>query len=347
MVRYLSASEHISEFVDTANMSAYKLKITLKGIRPFISRTVAVPKNVTFADLHNIIQAAMGWKDEHLHEFLVESEGMRVVPADTDTTDLGLKYSFEEITPLSKYAGKKIIYTYDSFSNWVHNIRFLKEIPDYSETYPQVIKFTNNCPPEESGGAREFKEKLAIMDDHTHPDYEYIVDWFNEEYVDYDMDEVNERLREFQRVDTGNTLSAEDVEEIMSAFINDTPADYYFDVEERKAFRDHKGVAKDNPERYLMIRTSKADVLDRIMKEFALSRNSVQEARLLGNAMASRTRRLAKYDEAVRRLGFEKEWRYVLKSTCYTIAADWANKNGFIAAKDPSIELLAKWMMGQ
>ena len=41
-------------------MSAYKLKVTLKGIKPFITRTIAVPKDVTFADLHKIIQVAMG-----------------------------------------------------------------------------------------------------------------------------------------------------------------------------------------------------------------------------------------------------------------------------------------------
>ena len=338
----------ISQIVDTGNMSAYKLKITLKGIRPFISRTVAVPKDVTFADLHRIIQIAMGWNDEHLHEFKVLSEDMRIVPADTDTDDLGLKYAFEEVTPLSKYRGKKILYTYDSFCNWEHTIRFLKDIDDYNERYPKVIKYSNRCPPEESGGAKEFLEKLRIMEeDYTHPDYDYIVDWFNEEYDLYYVDDVNEALRNMERVDTGNTLKVEDVEEIMSAFITDTPADYYYDVQNKKVFRDHKGVAKDEPERYLMIRTSKADVLDRIMREFALTRNTVKDARLLGNAMAARSKRLAKYDEAVRRLGYEKEWRYVLKSTCYTIAADWANKNGFIAPKDPSIELLAKWMMGE
>ena len=294
------------------------------------------PKDVTFADLHNIIQTAMGWKDEHLHEFLVESEGMRIVPADTDSDELGLKCAFEEVTPLSKYAGKRIVYTYDSFCNWTHTIRFLKEIPDYADPFLKVIKYSNRCPPEESGGAKGFLNKSEIMQDWTHPDYEYVVDWFNEDYEWYYVDDVNERLRNLERIEPGNTLGAEDIEEIMTAFINDTSADYYFDVVEKKVFRDHKGVVEDEPDRYLMVRTAKADVLDRIMREFALTRNTVKDARLLGNAMASRTKRFAKFDEAVRRLGYEREWRYVLRFTCYTIAADWANKNGFIAAKDPS-----------
>ena len=326
-------------------MSAYKLKVTLKGVKPTVSRTIAVPKDVTFADLHKIIQIAMGWKDEHLHEFKVLEDGTRIVPSDTDTDDLGLKYSFEEVTNLSKYAHRKIRYTYDSFCNWTHDIRFLKDIDNYPHDYPKVIKYRNRCPPEESGGAREFMEKLEIMEDWTHPDYEYVVDWFNEEYDWYYVDDVNDNLKNLDRTVSPNTLKSEDVEEIMSAFLNDTPADYYFDIEGRKVCRDHKGVMKGQTDKYLLIRTSKANILDRIMQEFAATRNTVQDARVLGYAMSARTKKLAKFNDAVKKLGYEKEWRYVLKSTCYTIAADWAIKNGFAAPKDPSIELLAKWMM--
>ena len=161
--------------------------------------------------------------------------------------------------------------------------------------FPKVIKYSNRCPPEESGGAKGFLNKLEIMEDWTHPDYEYVVDWFNEDYEWYYVDDVNERLRNLERIEPGNTLGAEDIEEIMTAFINDTSADYYFDVVEKKVFRDHKGVVEDEPDRYLMVRTAKADVLDRIMREFALTRNTVKDARPLGNAMASRTKRLAKF----------------------------------------------------
>ena len=329
------------------NMSAYKLKVSLKGIRPAISRTIAVPKNITFADLHNIIQTAMGWKDEHLHEFVIKDDGTRIVPSDTDIGPLGMKYSFEEVTPLIKYQGKKIEYIYDSMSNWVHTIRFLKDVVDYRETYPKVIKYQNKCPPEESGGARGFLEKLEIMEDYTHPDYDYVIDWFNEEYAEYYVDDVNESLKNLKRVVSPNTLSADEVEEIMMALITDTAADFYYDVQDKKVCRDHKNTFKDEPERYLMIRTSKANILDRIMRNFAMTRNTDKDARVLGAAMSSRVKRLARFEEAAKKLGYGKEWTYVMKSSCFTIAADWANRNGFVAPKDPSIELLAKWMMAE
>ena len=43
-------------------MSSYKLKVKLKGIEPAVTRTISVPKDITFRDLHNILQVAMGWK---------------------------------------------------------------------------------------------------------------------------------------------------------------------------------------------------------------------------------------------------------------------------------------------
>ena len=63
--------------------------------------------------------------------------------------------------------------------------------------------------------------------------------------------------------------------------------------------------------------------------------------------MSSRVKRLARFEEAAKKLGYGKEWTYVMKSSCFTIAADWANRNGFVAPKDPSLELLAKWMMAE
>ena len=42
--------------------------IVLLGISPMIWRRIKVSSNSTIADLHYIIQIAMGWKDEHLHQ---------------------------------------------------------------------------------------------------------------------------------------------------------------------------------------------------------------------------------------------------------------------------------------
>ena len=49
----------------------YQLKIVLVGISPMIWRRIRVSSNSTIADLHYVIQIVMGWKEEHLHQFLI------------------------------------------------------------------------------------------------------------------------------------------------------------------------------------------------------------------------------------------------------------------------------------
>lgn len=48
----------------------YTVKVTLCNIRPPIWRRLEVPANITLFELHRILQAAMGWTDSHLHQFI-------------------------------------------------------------------------------------------------------------------------------------------------------------------------------------------------------------------------------------------------------------------------------------
>src|SRR5450756_56990 len=46
----------------------YQIKVTLLGTSPSIWRRLLVPAEVTLARLHDVLQAAMGWQDCHMHE---------------------------------------------------------------------------------------------------------------------------------------------------------------------------------------------------------------------------------------------------------------------------------------
>ncbi|MEW6251258.1 MAG: plasmid pRiA4b ORF-3 family protein [Planctomycetota bacterium] len=48
-----------------------ELRITLRGSKPPIWRRVAVPLDSTLAGLHDVVQVAMGWTDDHLHQFVL------------------------------------------------------------------------------------------------------------------------------------------------------------------------------------------------------------------------------------------------------------------------------------
>jgi hypothetical protein len=52
-----------------AGQNVISLKVTLRGVKPPVWRRLVMPGTMTLGDLHNAIQAAMGWRDCHLHAF--------------------------------------------------------------------------------------------------------------------------------------------------------------------------------------------------------------------------------------------------------------------------------------
>ena len=45
--------------------------VHIVDIEPRISRVLELPVKLTFAGLHEVLQAAFGWTDSHLHQFNV------------------------------------------------------------------------------------------------------------------------------------------------------------------------------------------------------------------------------------------------------------------------------------
>ena len=52
----------------------YQLKVTLLGTNPPIWRQLLVPADLTLAQLHDVLQIAMGWQECHMHEFSAEAD---------------------------------------------------------------------------------------------------------------------------------------------------------------------------------------------------------------------------------------------------------------------------------
>jgi len=50
-------------------VNTYFIKVALRGASPMIWRRLRVQGNTSLADLHHIIQIAMGWDNEYLHCF--------------------------------------------------------------------------------------------------------------------------------------------------------------------------------------------------------------------------------------------------------------------------------------
>lgn len=112
-----------------------------------IWRRIKVSSDNTIADLHYIIQIVMGWKEEHLHQFLIHGVHYGINHPGTG----GFMGNAHEIK-LSKFGFRereKFSYEYDFFSNWNHQIRVEAILSDESDrVLPVCTAGKGNCPPE-------------------------------------------------------------------------------------------------------------------------------------------------------------------------------------------------------
>jgi hypothetical protein len=62
--------------IDNPN-EIYQIKVTLLWTKPPIWRRLLVPATLTLAQLHDVLQLAMGWEDCHMHAFRIGKSGSR------------------------------------------------------------------------------------------------------------------------------------------------------------------------------------------------------------------------------------------------------------------------------
>src|SRR6266851_469901 len=109
----------------------YQIKVTLLGTDPPIWRRLLIPADLTLEQLHDVLQAAMGWEDCHLHEFQIGQK--RFGKPDPDEGFMGMPAARDERTVrmfsvLGK-VGAKAVYTYDFGDGWEHSIAVEKVLP--------------------------------------------------------------------------------------------------------------------------------------------------------------------------------------------------------------------------
>jgi len=176
----------------------YQLKVVLARSRPSIWRRVLVPGDYTLAALHNVLQRVMGWSDSHLHEFDIQSVRYgRPAPEIEFYEEELLNESRARLRHVLPAAGKSFKYIYDFGDNWVHDIKVEKVLArDEGAVYPFCLGGENACPPEDCGGIFGYYDKLEIIKDPSHQDYEDIADWIGEfDPALFSIEAVNRSLR--------------------------------------------------------------------------------------------------------------------------------------------------------
>lgn len=178
------------------NSFIYQIKVTLKGSKPPIWRRLEVSDQITLAKLHKILQAAMGWTDSHLHQFIIG----KTYYGEPDK-EMGFETFSENRVKLHQLPLReksKFIYEYDFGDSWEHEILIEKILPGTEGSkLPVCLKGKGACPPEDIGGLWGYFGFLEAIGDPEHPEHEDMLEWVGEDFDPeaFDLEEVNHYLK--------------------------------------------------------------------------------------------------------------------------------------------------------
>ena len=165
----------------------YEILIALVDADPDIERRVVIPDQTTLADLHLVIQAAMGWTNSHLHAFTAPGG---VTYGDSSLDELG--YADESdvvVADVLRAPRDTLRYEYDFGDSWEHHIELMavRTGEQSRPGAPACIAGRGACPPEDCGGVYGYYElREALTNPSTEQDAE-LREWA-EELIDLPLD---------------------------------------------------------------------------------------------------------------------------------------------------------------
>jgi hypothetical protein len=151
-----------------------QIKVKLLGVtKPPVWRRVQLRADTRLDQLHEILQAALGWENYHLHAFSFGEEEFG--PRDPE---LGLDFSDERCVTLGEltYLGARLRYTYDFGDNWEHEI-LVEDLLDPETHYPILVAAKGACPPEDCGGTWGYADLKEILADPGHDEHQERLEW--------------------------------------------------------------------------------------------------------------------------------------------------------------------------
>lgn len=157
------------------------LRIELLDTDPAIWRQVEVPTSITLKVLHNVVQAAMGWYDQHLWELRLGKQRYgQPIPGDDWGGPPTLKADKVRLREILKPRKTVLDYTYDFGDSWEHRLTFTDVRPGDPDTdYPRYVAGERAAPPEDCGGIPGFYGALEALADPNHPEHADVIDWFD------------------------------------------------------------------------------------------------------------------------------------------------------------------------
>ena len=169
-------------------MNTARLRATMRDVEPAVTRVIDVPSSATLPELHELLQAAIGWTDSHLHQFVTPQAtyGMMIPGADVWPED-----QRDETGARLADLGAEFEYLYDFGDGWTHDV----EVLGRGGPAPACVDGHGACPPEDCGGPGGYAELLDVLADPAHPDHAHMRSWVGNRLRPFDRAATDERVR--------------------------------------------------------------------------------------------------------------------------------------------------------
>ena len=148
-----------------------KLRITILDIMPEIWREILIENDITFKELHKIIQIAFGWTNSHLYGFNINGTLFSVPDERYESDDLDVN---NKITEFLFSKGQKCIYTYDFGDNWEHEIEIIDILNSEKIQYPKCVAGKRNSPPEDCGSIPGYEDIIEALKSKNKSEYQLL-----------------------------------------------------------------------------------------------------------------------------------------------------------------------------
>ncbi len=150
------------------------LRIELVGTNPLVWRRITLDGRSSFAALHHVIQAAMGWHDAHLHQFRLNGRYIGVPDPENDSPDWHTEDERKVFLNRVLTDDAVFTYLYDFGDGWEHRV-LVEEYDDsddlrFGDGNAWVDAGERACPPEDIGGVSGFHDFLEHLEDEPYSD---------------------------------------------------------------------------------------------------------------------------------------------------------------------------------
>ena len=146
-----------------AEVRGFRVRLDLHGAKPPVWRRLELPGDLSLPRVHDVIQAAMGWTNSHLHRFRTGRDHRSpyfVTYFDLEEGEDGTLEDDVRLDQLVAEKGDQVWYEYDFGDGWDHCL----VVEGVLEEPPPTARCTAGgkaCPPEDCGGTGGYQELAA------------------------------------------------------------------------------------------------------------------------------------------------------------------------------------------